>query len=110
MDPMLLTPTEAAYFLRLEEKHVRHLVAHGKLPYRRIGKLLRFLRVELEHWATHQPGIQEGHFIFPVTFGDTRPSSSGDLSPSDVPPPDAAPLVRGPRRHKQAPALVQGSR
>jgi excisionase family DNA binding protein len=55
----VLTLSEAAAYLRVEEKQMLNLVAHGDIPGRRIGNEWRFLKSGLHEWlgrAARQPG------------------------------------------------------
>ena len=49
----LMTTLEAAEYLRLgSESAIRRLVREHALPYRRIGRRLRFDRSEIDVWST----------------------------------------------------------
>ena len=48
--PDILTPAEAAQYLRLSRLTVRKMAASGTLPAKRVGKSWRFLRLALCAW------------------------------------------------------------
>ncbi len=52
-DPVsrLMTIQEAADFLACSVVGVRWMIRHRHLPYRRVGRLLRFHPVELDAWT-----------------------------------------------------------
>jgi len=52
----VLTVAEAAEFLRCGKSFVHKATRAGKLPHRRLGNELRFLKGELLHWLDTQPG------------------------------------------------------
>lgn len=47
----LMTPEEAAAYLRVEESTVKQWAKLGKIPHRRAGSLIRFERDELDDWT-----------------------------------------------------------
>ena len=48
---------EAAAFIKRTPKAIRNLVARRKIPFRKPGGRLVFLREELEQWIQSAPGI-----------------------------------------------------
>ncbi|MHC9544630.1 MAG: helix-turn-helix domain-containing protein [Vulcanimicrobiota bacterium] len=50
----LLTIEEAAEYLRLKPKTIRNWISMRKIPYRKIGRYIRFDRKSLELWAQRQ--------------------------------------------------------
>jgi len=46
-----LTLAELCDWLNIIERHARKLVARDAIPYRKVGRLLRFTRVEIEQWS-----------------------------------------------------------
>lgn len=40
----------AAEYCGTTARHVRHLIAQRKIPYFKVGALIRFDTVELDHW------------------------------------------------------------
>ena len=53
----LLTALEAAEVLRRSPGAVRNLVMRRKIPYRKAGGRLYFLRSELVAWVQDSPGV-----------------------------------------------------
>lgn len=47
----LLTIEEAAEYLRLKPKTIRNWIGLRKIPFRKIGRYIRFDRKSLEAWA-----------------------------------------------------------
>lgn len=45
---------DVARFLKVSEKTVRNRVADGTIPYRRIGRLVRFDPAEIREWFNEQ--------------------------------------------------------
>jgi excisionase family DNA binding protein len=50
----LLNVKEAAQFLGVKPRTIYAWVAEGRIPYRRAGTALRFLRLELLEWTVAQ--------------------------------------------------------
>jgi len=50
----LLTPQEAADFLKVSKQWVYQKKAEGVLPFRKIGGSLRFVKAELIEWVKNQ--------------------------------------------------------
>lgn len=50
----LLTIEEAAEYLRLKPKTVRNWVGLRKIPFRKIGRYIRFESRSLEAWSKRQ--------------------------------------------------------
>ena len=48
-DP-LMTPEEAAEYLKLSEGTIRNMAADGEIPKVKIGRSLRFRRSDLNRW------------------------------------------------------------
>jgi excisionase family DNA binding protein len=46
-----LTLAELCDWLNITERHARKLVARDAIPYRKVGRLLRFTRAEIEQWS-----------------------------------------------------------
>jgi excisionase family DNA binding protein len=51
----VLTPAEAASFLRVPEQELVRLAEQREIPAQRIGSEWRFLKRALEHWLTYGP-------------------------------------------------------
>jgi excisionase family DNA binding protein len=49
--PVLLTVQEAADLLRVTTRTLYQMVAEARIPYRRVGKALRFDRAEILEWT-----------------------------------------------------------
>ena len=56
----LLKPREAAEFLSVKLRTIYAWAAQGKIPYRRAGTELRFLRSELLEWTAPRGGGRAG--------------------------------------------------
>jgi excisionase family DNA binding protein len=50
----LMTIKQTAAFLRVSMGTVRNMVQRGDLPALRVGKQIRFVREDLEHWVRRQ--------------------------------------------------------
>jgi excisionase family DNA binding protein len=50
-DGRLLTLGELCAWLNITERHARKLVARKAIPYRKVGRLLRFSAAEIEVWS-----------------------------------------------------------
>ena len=46
-----LTLAVLCAWLNITERHARKLVARGAIPYRKVGRLLRFTPAEIEEWS-----------------------------------------------------------
>ena len=55
--PQLLTIDQVAERLGVTERYVRRLVAEKRVPYRKLGKLIRFAEYEIAEWldSTRRP-------------------------------------------------------
>ncbi len=53
--PVFLTAQEAADLLRVQRRSLYRLVRLQQIPYRRIGRAIRFERNELLAWTKPQP-------------------------------------------------------
>jgi excisionase family DNA binding protein len=55
--PQLLTIDQLAERLGVTERYVRRLVAERRVPYRKLGKLIRFADHEIAQWldTTRRP-------------------------------------------------------
>jgi excisionase family DNA binding protein len=53
-----LTQAELCEWLNITERHARRLVARDAIPYRKVGRLLRFTPAEIEEWSKPAPGRQ----------------------------------------------------
>ncbi|MGE5579226.1 MAG: helix-turn-helix domain-containing protein [Bacillota bacterium] len=50
-DDTILTAAEVASYLKLDRKTVYQLCKEGRLPYRRVGRLVRFSKLAVEAWV-----------------------------------------------------------
>ena len=91
---MLLTITQLAAHLGVRERVIQGLVDAGKIPYRKIGKALRFHPAEIEAWWKKLPGQ-----TVPASFTDTCANANGVEAPPDATPSTGMRLVKGRRRH-----------
>lgn len=55
---LLLGVREAAKFLGYTEKSLRTRIARGRIPYRREGGRIVFVRAELDRWVDSLPGVR----------------------------------------------------
>jgi excisionase family DNA binding protein len=46
---------ELCDWLNITERHARKLVARDAIPYRKVGRLLRFTPAEIERWSKPAP-------------------------------------------------------
>jgi excisionase family DNA binding protein len=53
----LVSVRELSEILDIKEKTLYHLVSEGKIPYYRIGKLVRFKRDEIDSWIESKKSI-----------------------------------------------------
>jgi excisionase family DNA binding protein len=47
----MLTLAELCAWLNITERHARKLVERDAIPYRKVGRLLRFPEAEIEEWS-----------------------------------------------------------
>jgi excisionase family DNA binding protein len=59
LENVLLNIKEAARFLNIKESRIRTEIFRKKIPYLKIGALIRFRRIDLEKWI-------ESKIKFPV--------------------------------------------
>jgi excisionase family DNA binding protein len=52
-----LTLAELCDWLNITERHARKLVARDAIPYRKVGRLLRFTPAEIEQWSKPGPRL-----------------------------------------------------
>lgn len=50
-----LTLTELCDWLNITERHARKMVARNAIPYRKVGRLLRFAPADIERWSEPAP-------------------------------------------------------
>jgi len=51
----MLTIEQICEWLNITERHVRKLVEREAIPYRKVGRLLRFSEPEIEEWTRPAP-------------------------------------------------------
>lgn len=51
----MLTLEQVCEWLNITERHVRKLVEREAIPYRKVGRLLRFSEPEIEEWTRPVP-------------------------------------------------------
>jgi len=51
----MLTLAELCDWLNITERHARKLVERDAIPYRKVGRLLRFVESEIEEWSRPNP-------------------------------------------------------
>jgi excisionase family DNA binding protein len=51
----MLTLAELCQWLNITERHARKLVERGDIPYRKIGRLLRFCEADINEWSRPSP-------------------------------------------------------
>lgn len=56
--PILLTVSEAAKLLRITTRSIYQMVAESRIPYRRVGRSVRFEQSELMEWTKAQANGQ----------------------------------------------------
>ena len=59
MEDKLLTTQEVADYLRLSLQTIRTYVSKGRMPFIRIGRSVRFRRVDIEAWIMAGAGTEE---------------------------------------------------
>ncbi len=58
MQDDILTVTEAAQYLKLDDSTIRSMIHRGDLPAIKVGRVYRIRRVDLENLPTSQPAIE----------------------------------------------------
>ena len=51
----MLTLDELCEWLNITERHARKLIERDAIPYRKVGRLLRFVESEIEEWSRPRP-------------------------------------------------------
>jgi excisionase family DNA binding protein len=57
MNKAVWRPIDVAYCCSLRESTVLRLVAHGRIPYRKVGRSVLFLPDEIDAWLHALPGV-----------------------------------------------------
>jgi excisionase family DNA binding protein len=58
--PIFLTVSEAAKLLRITTRSIYQMIAESRIPYRRVGRAVRFEQTELMEWTKAQANGQTG--------------------------------------------------
>jgi excisionase family DNA binding protein len=58
--PVFLTVSEAARLLRITTRSIYQMVAESRIPYRRVGRAVRFEQTELMEWTKAEANGQTG--------------------------------------------------
>ena len=61
MDTLLLSKQEAARLLGLSIRSLEHLISHGEMPVRRIGRRVLIARSTVESFAKAQNSSENHH-------------------------------------------------
>jgi excisionase family DNA binding protein len=70
-----LTLNELCAWLNITERHARKLVARDAVPYRKVGRLLRFTPAEIEDWSKPTPRpIVDAAPLLPSAVSAIRPT------------------------------------
>jgi excisionase family DNA binding protein len=70
-----LTLNELCAWLNITERHARKLVARDAIPYRKVGRLLRFTPAEIEEWSKPAPRpIVDAAPLLPSAVPAIRPT------------------------------------
>jgi len=67
-----LTLQELCDWLNITERHARKLVAREAIPYRKVGRLLRFTPAEIEEWSKPTPRSPDAVLSMPAAVSATR--------------------------------------
>ena len=51
----MLSLSQLCEWLNITERHARKLVERDAIPYRKVGRLLRFVESEIEEWSRPKP-------------------------------------------------------
>jgi Helix-turn-helix domain len=107
----VLDITDAAYYTRFRERQLMDLVAAGKIPYRKQGKTVIFLRRELDAWLETLPGLTHAQLKrFPASFTVPGPENARDQTSPDGTHATGVRLVKGRQQHHHAPSTGAGER
>ena len=79
----MLTISELCEWMNITERHARKLVERNAIPYRKVGRLLRFPEAEIEAWS--QPEQPPTPQITGTTATIQRPSQKRRTTRSILP-------------------------
>jgi len=85
----MLTIEQICEWLNITERHVRKLVEREAIPYRKVGRLLRFSEPEIEEWTRPTPRpapLQSSPVARPRPASRPRKSSHQRISMSSLYP------------------------
>ncbi len=64
--PQLLTIDQLAEQLGITVRHVRRLIAERRVPFLRVGRLIRFDPAEIGTWLDHHRSAQRAEPVVPA--------------------------------------------
>jgi excisionase family DNA binding protein len=79
----MLTIDELCQWLNITERHARKLVERDAIPYRKVGRLLRFPEAEVEEWS--HPDRSEKQQLSRGSAHTSRPSPRRRITKSLLP-------------------------
>jgi len=79
----MLTISELCEWLNITERHARKLVERDAIPYRKVGRLLRFPEAEIEAWS--HPARPTSPQLTRHPGGNRRPSPKSRITRSVLP-------------------------
>jgi excisionase family DNA binding protein len=79
----MLTLDELCEWLNITQRHARKLVERNAIPYRKVGRLLRFPEAEVEQWS--HPERDETPQLNRHPGGASRPSPRRRITRSALP-------------------------
>jgi excisionase family DNA binding protein len=84
----MLTLDELCEWLNITQRHARKLIERDAIPYRKVGRLLRFPEAEIEEWShpSRQPIPQQraAPKHQPADLHSKRRSASGFILPKTL--------------------------
>ena len=69
----MLTLDELCEWLNITERHARKLVERDAIPYRKVGRLLRFPEAEIEEWSHPVHRTRQSHAEGPRKTSNQEP-------------------------------------
>jgi excisionase family DNA binding protein len=117
VEPAVLTLTEAAHVLRIDESELERLAEGGEVPARRIGSSWRFSRAALMTWLNGNWAPDRSRLTAPelanVTAFGTSASQAGAQTPPTTPTPadsQAKPIGEAPEERTAEDIFLRGQR
>jgi excisionase family DNA binding protein len=82
----MLTLAELCEWLNITERHARKLVERDAIPYRKVGRLLRFPEAEIEEWSqpSHTASPQLNRHQSSTTRTLPRRRNTGSVLPKTL--------------------------